>query len=220
MGFAVATNTILAQTHQNYDTELTAKSSLIAAQHADLKTLAAEFDAERAKLNALQRREKDRQDRQSKIQNHRRASDERRFRIDRLKRDAASLPEVTELKPEEMAIDSDLLDDPDSVKDRLSNIEALNILKSLPADAELSSLQSAHATSNDRLEELLGGLRQRSSELEGKYRKVVAMCTSVPEDEVDGMLGALLAAVASERGEGTDVTKVREFLRKVDSAAT
>jgi hypothetical protein len=52
------------------------------------------------------------------------------------------------------------------------------------------------------------------------YRKVVALCTGVPEDQVEASLPSLVAAVESEPlsiGE-QDVGRVRDFLRKVDGA--
>jgi hypothetical protein len=50
------------------------------------------------------------------------------------------------------------------------------------------------------------------------YRKVVALCTGVPEDKVEESLPSLVAAVESETqnvGE-QDVGRVRDFLRKVE----
>lgn len=43
-------------------------------------------------------------------------------------------------------------------------------------------------------------LKSRSLELESLYRRAVALCTNVPEQSVEEHLGALVAAVESERG--------------------
>jgi DNA repair exonuclease SbcCD ATPase subunit len=61
-------------------------------------------------------------------------------------------------------------------------------------------------------------LHSRSTEIEEMYRKVVSLCTGVPEDKVEESLPSLVAAVESETqnvGE-QDVGRVRDFLRKVE----
>ena len=47
-------------------------------------------------------------------------------------------------------------------------------------------------------------------------RRAVALCTRMEEEEVDKMVGGLVVAVESERGEEVDVGRVREFLRRVE----
>lgn len=44
----------------------------------------------------------------------------------------------------------------------------------------------------------------------------MSLCTGVPEDQVELLLGSLVKAVESETGDGVEVGRVREFLRKVD----
>ena len=53
-------------------------------------------------------------------------------------------------------------------------------------------------------------------ELEKKLRRVVALCTGVEEEKLDIMIGGLITAVESEKGEDVEVSRVREFLRKVE----
>jgi hypothetical protein len=78
---------------------------------------------------------------------------------------------------------------------------------------------TAYASLNSRLAGHLAGLRKRDGELEVKYRRVIALCTGVPEESVDGVLGQLVQAVESEGdvgASGQDVGRVREFLRRVE----
>jgi hypothetical protein len=88
----------------------------------------------------------------------------------------------------------------------------------------LQTRLSAYSTLNVRLAAHLTTLRARDSELEAKMRKVIALCTCVPEEDVDRLLPQLCQAIESEgEGIGTtarDVGRVREFLRKVDEVAS
>lgn len=90
----------------------------------------------------------------------------------------------------------------------------------LPAPSELRARIHAYGSNNAQLKDQANELRSRSSELEDLYRRVVSLCTNVPEDKVEEALPNLLAAIESERGGGIesegDVGRVRDFLRKVD----
>lgn len=45
---------------------------------------------------------------------------------------------------------------------------------------------------------------------------MVALCTGVGDGMVEELLGGLVAAVESERGEDVEVGRVRDFLRRVE----
>lgn len=141
----------------------------------------------------LQRRARDRAETIQKIDNLRRALAER------------PAPPPTTSPPTtspDLALDSAALEAGDS--------------SHLPASPQLRARLAAHRAVNARLAEQTQALRLRSAQLEAQYRKVVALCTGVDEECVDGMLDGLLAAVESEGGEGVEVGRVREFLRMVD----
>lgn len=59
-------------------------------------------------------------------------------------------------------------------------------------------------------------LKEKDGQLEQMYRKVVSLCTKVEESRIEGCLESLVAALDSEEGEGVEVGRVREFLRKVE----
>lgn len=108
--------------------------------------------------------------------------------------DAASLPErMEDLLPEQVAY-----------------------LTSLPPTRILGARAVAYEHNNSALREQAKGLRGRSSELEAKLRRVVAICTGVGGSAVEAMVGGLVVAVESERGEDVEVGRVREFLRRVE----
>jgi hypothetical protein len=62
----------------------------------------------------------------------------------------------------------------------------------------------------------VASLKSRSKDIEIKYRKVVALCTGISEEEVDMILDGLVRAVESEKSE-LEVGRVRRFLGGVDT---
>ena len=64
----------------------------------------------------------------------------------------------------------------------------------------------------------VASLKSRSKDIEIKYRKVVALCTGISEDDVDTVLESLVRAVESEKGE-LEVGRGRRFLGGVDTRA-
>ena len=89
-------------------------------------------------------------------------------------------------------------------------------VESLPPPAVLKAQLAATLESNRKLRARVGALKSHSSQLNDQYRRVVSLCTGMEESKVESMLEGLLAAVESEEGEGIEVGRVREFLRKVD----
>jgi len=85
----------------------------------------------------------------------------------------------------------------------------------LPDASTLNARLAAYNTLNAGLAAHFTSLKSRDTELESKYRKVVALCTNVDEDKVDSLLPQLLLAVESE--PENDVGRVREFLKRVEA---
>lgn len=65
---------------------------------------------------------------------------------------------------------------------------------------------------------MVQALKGRSRDVEQKYRRVIAICTSVPEDEVDAVVDGLLKAAESESDQ-LDPGRVRRFLGGVEAVA-
>ena len=90
-------------------------------------------------------------------------------------------------------------------------------LSSLPPTEVLLARAAAYGRNNSKLQGQAKSLQSRSSELEAQLRRVVTLCTGVPDEKVDGMAEGLVAAIESERGEDVEVGRVREFLRRVEA---
>jgi hypothetical protein len=99
--------------------------------------------------------------------------------------------------------------------DREFAVDATAAPGNLPDAATLSARVAAYNSLNASLAAHLQSLKARDTELESKYRKVVALCTSVPEGKVDTVLQQLVTAVESE--PENDVGRVREFLKRVEA---
>lgn len=90
-------------------------------------------------------------------------------------------------------------------------------LKSLPPLNVLEARARAYKANEDMLRDMATKLHERSSELEGKFRRVVSLCTGVEEERIDSLLEGLVQAVESDPGE-VDTARVSSFLRKVDES--
>ncbi|KAH7376922.1 start control protein cdc10 [Plectosphaerella cucumerina] len=85
----------------------------------------------------------------------------------------------------------------------------------LPSAAILKARLAAVSARRDITLKMAAALKGRSRDVEIKYRRVVAICTGVPEDEVDAVVDGLLRAVESEKGE-LEIGRVRRFLGGVE----
>lgn len=105
-------------------------------------------------------------------------------------------------------------------KKLLQNKENQGVTKSqIPLKSLLRARIRAYKVNEQRLEEFSQELKSRSIDLEQKFRRVVSMCTDVPESRVDGLLEGLVQAVESDPGE-VDLSRVAGFLRKVDDSVS
>lgn len=84
-----------------------------------------------------------------------------------------------------------------------------------PSDHQLRSARNAIKEQQSVTQERINTLKGRSKDVELKYRRVVALCVGVQEDQVDTLVDGLLRAVKSEKG-ALEVGRVRKFLSGVD----
>lgn len=177
-----ATQSILAQTQSHYTTEMTRLSNLHDTQTNNLRALATEHANLNSTLASLKARARNRKERARRLKNLRRVRETLRQKRATQKR-----------KPEDLDFDLSIdlnLDDPSS----------------LPSTERLVALLNAHSRNNEALSARLQELKSAqtsSDELEVTYRKVVALCTGVAEEEVESLLPQLLRAV--EGGEAAAV---------------
>jgi len=201
---------------------MNAKQAQIDTIHAKLREASATVGVERARLEELKSQAKERDDRKLKISNLLRAQEDQR----------ASLKQQQQQYGQQIADNVMQLGDADKglaipAGNILSNINPnphqpqvldqaqRQVLASLPPTHILRARVNAYRANNENLEASIRSLHSKNSALAAKYRKIISVCTSVAENDVDSVLHNLLRAVESEQND-VELGRVREFLQRVD----
>ncbi|KAI5357984.1 Putative transcription regulator HTH, APSES-type DNA-binding domain-containing protein [Septoria linicola] len=208
---------MLTQNLASHKELLRSKTEAIDRLNEQIRELSAMQKSDLEKLQEMKERVKLRSERQAKIANLQREIEKKKASNKKMqsRRKSQSPTSQIDLEPDWL---TDLNDNLNST--RMDAHQRQLITSSLPAPHLIKARLNAYNKSNSKLQAHADQLRARSTELEGLYRKVVALCTGVPEEKLDEALPALVAAVESERGGlgESDVGRVREFLRKTDGA--
>lgn len=217
----LAMTSLLTQNLASHKDLLHQRSEEIDRLNEQLREFSAAQQAELEKIQEVQARLKQRDERNAQFKNLRRAISERKSAMS-----PTTLRRHTDTATELGTADAALLM-PDVVKalDSLlvfsgePGVTARDQLSSLPPLSQLRATVGSFTANNAVLRRKADELHSRSSELEVLYRRVVSLCTGVAEGKVEEALPSLVAAIESERSGGTgqgDVTRVREFLRRVE----
>lgn len=99
-------------------------------------------------------------------------------------------------------------------RDKEWSVQEMNSID-VPSQQVLQARVRAYRKNQAELERTSGELRGRSTDLEHKFRRVIALSTGVAEDKVDELLEGLVQAVESDSGE-VDINRVAGFLRKLE----
>lgn len=193
---------------------MVSKQKIIDAVHKQLRESSAKLGEDRRHLEALRKRAVDREECKQKIANLRKASADERFQLSQLHQQYG-LPRNGETARELRLGDADkgispIL--PDHDKNLLQNPALLN---SLPPVSALKSRVGVYVSNNANLEESIRAMRNKSKEVEGKYKRIISLCTGMEEARVEGALDGLIKAVDSE-GKDVEVGRINDFLRRVD----
>lgn len=205
---------MLTQNLASHQDLLKVRTEQIDRLNEQLREFSALQKADLERLQELKDRVKLRDERQAKVANLKRAIRERKTAASR-KRRAPSDEDTEPAWLDDSSQDILAFSTPSGSP---NNLQRQFLESNVPSPSTLQARLNAYLSNNSDLRAQAEELRGRSSELEGMYRKVVSLCTSVPEDKVEEGLPALVAAVESERGAlgQQEVGRVREFLRRVD----
>ncbi|KAF2772204.1 hypothetical protein EJ03DRAFT_215359 [Teratosphaeria nubilosa] len=211
--------TMLTQNLNSHKEMLQLRTEQIDRLNEQIREFSAQQQSELDKLQELKERVKKRDERQAQIANLKRAINERRA--------AAAQRSASKRKVPEVEIEPSWLDEATLSKSSHGHSptpQQRQYLDSphIPPPRHLKARVHAMESNNHRLKQNIDDLHSQSTELEGLYRKVVSLCTGVPEERVEESLPALVAAVESERGGmgEQEVGRVRDFLRRVDGAGS
>ena len=214
-----AMSSFLSQADSQFTAELRLKQDVIDRTNVSIRELSAVQKNQLSKLESLQRRIRAHNDRQRRISNLRRSIEETRSRLAAAGiKDLAGITRCSadlgyEINPQMLtaSIGHDNPNHPAS-----AHAHQYSPSTSIPSLRTLCARLAAYNANNKGLAARAAELKARSGELESRYRRVVSLCTGVEENRVEEMLPALVAAVESESGDGMEVARVREFLRKVE----
>ncbi|KXT16932.1 hypothetical protein AC579_4733 [Pseudocercospora musae] len=214
-GIIDSMTSLLTQNLVSHKELLAKKTEAIDHLNEQIRDLSALQKSDLEKLHEMKERVQLRAERQAKVANLRREIEKRKAASKRPQkgRKSQSPTSQIDLEPDW------LLDLKDGISSQMDAHQRQLVTSSLPATHTLKARLNAYSQSNTKLQSKAEELRAKSTQLESQYRKVVALCTGVPEDKVEESLPALVAAVESERGNlgQTEVGRVRDFLRRVDA---
>ncbi|ROT36129.1 apses-domain-containing protein [Sodiomyces alkalinus F11] len=199
---------LLNESNQTFQTEIKTRQANLDSLHASLRTASTQLNEARRNLDSLQQTVKRQQLARQKVANLSHAREEEQVRLaqeqNRTGRDSEAAAWETELGAVLEAAGDGTTGDDDASAAGL-----------LPTAAVLRARITAVGSRRDATRKMAQALRGRSRDVEVQYRRVVAMCTGVPEAEVDAVVDGLLRAVESEKGE-LEVGRVRRFLTGVE----
>ncbi|KAK8033551.1 Start control cdc10 [Apiospora marii] len=190
---------LLNETSTSFQTELKKKQVDLDTLHASLRTTSTTLNDAKRTLESLQTAAKSQSLTRQKIYNLSRGRDEEQSRLLRLEQTQGPMDPSSSAWETELAAQT--VDD-----------------ASLPSAALLRARIQALKVRTDMTRKAVGTLKGRSKDVEVKYRRLVSLCSSVPEEHVDDVIDGLLRAVESE-GDSLEIGRVRRFLGGVDGVA-
>jgi regulatory protein SWI6 len=188
--------------HSQFSSELRQLQDRVDSTTLQIRELSAQQKTLSTDFETAQARHRARQERKQRIQNLRRAVRDMRDRSGVSNANGALSPSLLTIGDADAEFS---VPEPSSQQAR----------NTLPDSPTLTARWSTYKSLNASLAAHLTSLKARDTELESKYRKVVALCTNVPEAKVDTVLQQLVLAVESE--PENDVGRVREFLKRVEA---
>jgi regulatory protein SWI6 len=199
------------------------KQKTIDDLHSQLRTASGDLGEQRRRLESYQADANERELRKLKTTNLIRAYEEERSRLSRMQ--GGQMNGEIELRLGDADKGYKIPDQAGNILSRIDPNQSLVInsperqalATSLPPAHVLRARIEAYKANNQALEESVRDLQSKSSELAGKYRQVISLCTGVEESNVDNVLENLLRAVDSEQDD-VELTRVREFLQRVEGA--
>lgn len=157
----------------------------------------------------LQKKYNSQQLNHQKVANLRRASEEEEFKLVQLETRHGRL-DVQSVMAWELDLEA-------TIRAAESNPESRpSLAENLPSAAVLRARFNALRSRTDETRRFVAELKEKSTERELKYRRLVSLCTRRPEAEVDALLDTLTRAVESEIGD-VDITRIRRFLGGVEA---
>lgn len=192
----------MTEVSKSFQSEVQQKQTDIDSLHSSLRTTSTQLGDAKRTYESLQAATKTQLLTRQKIFNLSRGREEEQVRLARLEANHGPLSPAANAWETELVLNSSV-----------NNGSGADSQGS--SAAVLRARVQALRQRTDVTRKAVAGLQGRSRDVELKYRKVVALCTGVPEAEIDAVIEGLLRAVESERGE-LEIGRVRRFLGGVE----
>lgn len=189
--------------------------------HTKLRETSSLLTEERRRLIDLQEQVTDRKERAQRIANLRAANKEQRTRLSRISNGMGGM----DLDPRQgikigeadagLEINTEIV--PLSLQPHQPQdfpLDLRNYLASLPPTAILEARSTAYERNLANLQTQKRTLGTRSSELERKLRRLLALTLHCEEESLDQVVDKLLKAMDSEGRDSLGFSRVRKFLRR------
>ncbi|KAL0944944.1 start control protein Cdc10 [Colletotrichum truncatum] len=193
---------LLNEASSTFQSEVKTKQAVIESLHSTLRTTSAQLGEARRNLEAMQATLRKQQLARQKVSNLSHAREEEQIRLMQEQNRAGRTDSLSSSWETELG----------AALETAGNGEEAGLL---PSAAVLKARLNAVSARRDVTRKMAAALKGRSKDVEIKYRRVVAISTGVPEDQVDAVVDGLLRAVESEKGE-LEVERVRRFLGGVE----
>lgn len=205
---------LLGDTAEIAQQELKQKQDTLDELHGGLRTSSSRLAETRRNLESIREKVKQQQLYRQKVANLSRELENIQYRMGSIDQERASSQNTS------AATWEDELDTAVSSADSSQSQPPPPPAKAggVPALPDANILRARLKATADVLTAMQGkvsGLRGSSRDTEYKYRRLVALAASCPEDQVDELLEGLVRAVQSEKGE-LEIGRVRKFLGGVD----
>ncbi|KAE8450406.1 hypothetical protein EG329_006481 [Mollisiaceae sp. DMI_Dod_QoI] len=219
--------TLLTETETEFTKEMEKKQSVIDELHSQLRLASGDLGEQRRRLEGYQAELDATELRKLKTANLERAYEEERARLSQMQGQYSQMNGEVELQLGDADKGYTIPEQAGNILSRInphphqplviSSPERQTLSNTLPPAHVLRARVNAYKANNQALEESVRDLQSKSSELAGKYRQVISLCTGVEETSVDNVLDNLLRAVDSEQDD-VELVRVREFLQRVEGA--
>ncbi|KAF4458617.1 start control cdc10 [Fusarium albosuccineum] len=197
---------LLTETGSAFQAEMKSKQASLDTLHSTLRTTSTQLGEARRSLEHLSATLKKQQLARQKVSNLSHAREDEQVRLMQ-EQSRTSQPNPSSSWETEL---SAMLEAADDTSGGGFSGEGL-----LPSAALLRARVRAVEGRREMTRKMVSALKGRSRDVEVKYRRVVALCTGVQEDEVDAVVDGLLKAVESEHEE-LEIGRVRRFLGGVE----
>lgn len=224
---------LISESEAAFDSEYNASNERLEKMHEDLRVANDVLAGNRARLEKLKRTSDSVSRDKLRADNLERAIEieDRSFREEEVRqgRQAGEIDYNCDFNPDEPFLLRSLQKLYDRTSSKNPNISSADmqailalelkkkprLYEELPSKSILRARIKAYRINETKLLSFANDLRSRSAELEQKFRRIVAQCASIGENEVDFLLEGLVQAVQSDPND-VDLSRVVGFLRKVE----